>query len=129
MGTSTPSPTITTCTRSTTRESPRARWPHLGPQDMYHNLADFACPMIADALPTDWVYTNDGNSGTYRASLGYGESLDLVGKGTLGEPDLGPLYLRWVPFRTGGPPERRDRHRPHGGVEPGDDLRRARRAD
>jgi hypothetical protein len=73
-----------------------------GPQDIFQNLADFVTPKVPDTLPSDWVYTNDGDSGTYRTWLGYGESVDLVGKGTLGNPDLGPLYLRWVPFRTGG---------------------------
>jgi hypothetical protein len=72
------------------------------PQDVFQNLADFTTPTVADSVPNDWVYTNDGDTGTYRTWLGYGESVDLVGKGTLGNPDLGFLYLRWVPFRTIG---------------------------
>ena len=77
----------------------------LGPQDIFQNLADFGLrspQWLPDSTPTDWVYTRDGDSGTYRTWLGYGPSVDLVGKGTLGDPDSGLLVLRWVPFRTVG---------------------------
>ena len=71
-----------------------------GPQDIYRNIADFvATPMTPDTTPTDWIYSSDGRSGSYRASLGRGQPPDL-GPGTLGVPDPGTIYLRWIPFRT-----------------------------
>jgi len=70
-----------------------------GPQDIYLNIADFATPRSADTTPTDWVYSRDGRSGSYRVTLGHGLPPDL-GPGTLGVPDPGTLYLRWIPFRT-----------------------------
>ena len=75
---------------------------HVGPQGHLPEPRRLRDAQGSRHTPERLGLHNDGDSGTYRTWLGYGESVDLVGKGTLGNPDLGPLSLRWVPFRTGG---------------------------
>lgn len=72
-----------------------------GTNNIYEDIADFSTPKVEDTIPDHaWIYSKDGFSPTYEVTLGYGTPATVLGPGTLGDPDAGFLFLRWIPFRT-----------------------------